>query len=200
MNQSTARTSRLRSTQWIFGALVLAVLSVAVLLAARPTSAEPTGPTSEDKHITRAITILMNHEHLTRHPLDNEISERWLDNYLKMLDPRKAFFTQQDVDGWNQYRDQLDDMAVQRRHVVCLSRVRPVSRPHRPARASCKRAGLPAARLHEGRGHGHRSGHDRLHQVRCRDARSLAEARQVRAVGHGGRERPQRQGSAGQDR
>ncbi len=112
MNQSTARTSRLRSTQWIFGALVLAVLSVAVLLAARPTSAEPTGPTSEDKHITRAITILMNREHLTRHPLDNEMSSRWLDNYLKMLDPRKVFFTQQDVDGWNTYRDQLDDMAV----------------------------------------------------------------------------------------
>ncbi|REK11384.1 MAG: tail-specific protease [Planctomycetota bacterium] len=111
MKQLTAGTSRLRRTQWILGALVLAVLASAVLLV-RPTAAEPTGPAAADKHVTRAITILMNREHLTRHPLDNEISERWLDNYLKMLDPRKVFFTQSDVDHWRNYRDQLDDLAV----------------------------------------------------------------------------------------
>ncbi len=133
MNQKTARTSRLRKPQWILGALVLAVVSSAVLVAVRPTSAEPAGPVSADKHITRAITILMNREHLTRHPLDNEISSRWLDNYLKMLDPRKVFFTQADVDSWNGYRDQLDDLALQRRHDVRLSRLRPVPQSHRRA-------------------------------------------------------------------
>ena len=40
-----------------------------------------------------------------------------------MLDPRKVFFTQADVDGFMDYRDQLDDMALQGRHVVCLPRV-----------------------------------------------------------------------------
>lgn len=109
MNRFAARTSRLRSSQWILGAVVLAVISAAVL-SARPSLAEPTGPTSSDKHITTAITVLMNREHLTRHPLDNEISGRWVDNYVKMLDPRKVFFTQSDVDSWNAYRDQLDDM------------------------------------------------------------------------------------------
>jgi len=112
MNQSTARNGRTPTRTWILGALAAAVVSGAVFVAARPTLAEPAGPTAADKHITRAITILMNREHLTRHPLDNEMSSRWLDNYLKMLDPRKVFFSQQDVDGWNTYRESLDDMAL----------------------------------------------------------------------------------------
>jgi len=114
MSRFTALTCRLRSRKWISGVLVLAVLWGVVLLAARPTWAEPTGPAPADKHITHAITVLMNREHLTRHPLDDEISGRWLDNYLKTLDPRKVFFTQSDIDHWNVYRRQLDDMALRR--------------------------------------------------------------------------------------
>jgi carboxyl-terminal processing protease len=83
-----------------------------VLWGVRPSQAEPTGPAAADKQITRAITFLMNREHLTRHALDDEISTRWLDNYLKMLDPRKVFFSQSDVDNWMNYKTQLDDMAL----------------------------------------------------------------------------------------
>ena len=114
MSRHPAVESRQRGPQWILGALVLAVLTGVVLMAVRPTVAEPTGPKVVDRQITHAITILMNREHLTRHPLDNEISGRWLDNYLQMLDPRKMFFTQGDIDNWNTYRNQLDDMALQR--------------------------------------------------------------------------------------
>jgi carboxyl-terminal processing protease len=91
---------------------MMAVLSGACLLAVRPSSAEPTEPGADDRHITRAITYLMNREHLTRHPLDDEISARWLDNYLKMLDPRKVFFTAADIEAWSVYGNKLDDMAV----------------------------------------------------------------------------------------
>jgi carboxyl-terminal processing protease len=94
------------------GAVMMAVLSGAWVLAVRPSSAEPTEPGADERHITRAIAFLMNREHLTRHPLDDEISARWLDNYLKMLDPRKVFFTQADVDAWGAYSKRLDDMAV----------------------------------------------------------------------------------------
>ncbi|HEY2893499.1 MAG TPA: carboxy terminal-processing peptidase, partial [Pirellulales bacterium] len=66
----------------------------------------------EDRQITTIITRLMSTEHLIRHSLDNEISNRWMTNYLKMLDPRKVFFSQADVDGFMEYRDQLDDMAL----------------------------------------------------------------------------------------
>jgi carboxyl-terminal processing protease len=112
MSQNTALISRVRAPQWTLGALMMAVLTAAVLWGGRTSVAEPTQPGPDDRHVTRAITFLMNREHLTRHPLDDEISGRWLDNYLKTLDPRKVFFTQSDVDNWNNYRKQLDDMAV----------------------------------------------------------------------------------------
>lgn len=112
MSRITALTSRSRATQWVLGALILAVLAGVVFVTGRPTSAEPTAPGAVDKQITRAIMLLMNREHLTRHPLDDEISDRWFDNYFNMLDPRKMFFTQGDIDQWSTYRRQLDDMAL----------------------------------------------------------------------------------------
>ena len=90
----------------------LLAISCVAILAGQMVAAEPVGPKSEDRQITKSITGLMAREHLTRHPLDNEISNRWMTNYLKMLDPRKVFFSQADVDGFMDYRDQLDDMAL----------------------------------------------------------------------------------------
>jgi carboxyl-terminal processing protease len=82
-----------------------------MLLPARLIWAEVTGPQKNDPAITRAITYLMSRQHLTRHPLDDEISNRWMTNYLKMLDPRKVFFSKADVDSFMDYRNHLDDMA-----------------------------------------------------------------------------------------
>ncbi len=93
----------------VLGAVVLAGLCVPL----RDTAAEVTGPQRNDRPITKAITVLMTRQHLTRHPLDDEISNRWMKNYLKMLDPRKVFFSQADIDEFMVYRNQLDDMALQ---------------------------------------------------------------------------------------
>ncbi len=113
MSRSTALSSRVLGPRFVFAALLVAVFSGLALLPARLlTSGELSGPKPADGNITKIITRLIQHEHLTRHPLDNEISHRWMSNYLKMLDPRKVFFSQQDIDSFNLYRDQLDDMAI----------------------------------------------------------------------------------------
>ena len=112
MSQLIAQMCRTRGLKWGLRAAALAAVTASQLAAPTSLLAEPTGPTTTDRHVTRAITFLMNREHLTRHPLDNEISGRWMDNYLKMLDPRKVLFSQADIDSWNAYRDQLDDMAL----------------------------------------------------------------------------------------
>jgi carboxyl-terminal processing protease len=113
MSRSTALSSRVLGPRFVCGALLVAVFSGLALLPARLlTSAELSGPKPADRNITLVITRLIEREHLTRHPLDNEISHRWMTNYMKMLDPRKVFFSQSEIDSFNVYRDQLDDMAI----------------------------------------------------------------------------------------
>jgi carboxyl-terminal processing protease len=91
-----------------------ASLIVAALLALVATSsvrADLAGPTAADRQITLAITALLKREHLLRHPLDDEIAARWLEQFLKTLDPMKVYFTQADVNEFGQQKNQLDDLA-----------------------------------------------------------------------------------------
>ncbi len=98
--------------RFLWGALAAVVLAC-LFVPLRYSAAEISGPQRNDRPITKAITILMSRQHLTRHPLDDEISNRWINNYLKMLDPRKVFFSQADIDEFMNYRNQLDDLALQ---------------------------------------------------------------------------------------
>src|SRR5476649_466134 len=107
MSRSIAVCIRLRRPHILSGVLVAAVVS-GLLCTAQLSRAQLAGPRPDDRNITVAITRLMAREHLTRHALDNEIAGRWITNYLKMLDPRKVFFSQADIDGFMKYRDQLD--------------------------------------------------------------------------------------------
>ena len=89
--------------------LTLLALTGAALTAV--SAAEQLAVKSEDRQITRNITRLMSTDHLTRHALDNEISQRWMTNYLKMLDPFKLYFTQSDIDEFAEAKLKLDDQA-----------------------------------------------------------------------------------------
>ncbi len=112
MSRLSAVTGRFRRWQGFWSAVVVTVAAGWLLGGTTLLTAQVTGPQKNDRPITKAIALLMSRQHLTRHPLDNEISNRWLTNYMKMLDPRKVFFSQSDVDGFADYRDQLDDMAL----------------------------------------------------------------------------------------
>ncbi len=72
--------------------------------------AEITEPTAADNLITLAITSKLPTNHLSRHPLDDEISERALQLFLKALDPMKLYFYQSDYDLFVERKTQLDDM------------------------------------------------------------------------------------------
>jgi len=70
--------------------------------------ADPLAPGARDRITSEAVSRLLQ-QHLTRHPLDNEISERCLKEFLKRLDLMKVYFYQSDVDEFMKHKDELAD-------------------------------------------------------------------------------------------
>jgi carboxyl-terminal processing protease len=87
--------------------------------AAKPTDTNPTiqsedtsigKPSAKDRQITLTVRILMTRQHLTKHKLDDEISQRALVTFLKALDPMKLYFLQADIDEFDAKKNDIDDM------------------------------------------------------------------------------------------
>ncbi|MCH2178018.1 MAG: carboxy terminal-processing peptidase [Mariniblastus sp.] len=67
-------------------------------------------PSRSEKQVSRLVAQLMQRDHLSRKPLDNSISQRAFDMFVKMLDPMKVYFLQSDVDEFSKkWRDSVDD-------------------------------------------------------------------------------------------
>jgi carboxyl-terminal processing protease len=67
-------------------------------------------PSAKDRQITLTVRILMTRQHLTKHKLDDEISQRALVTFLKTLDPMKLYFLQSDIDEFDAKKNDIDDM------------------------------------------------------------------------------------------
>lgn len=89
----------------------LPALIIIVLLAAdnRPAQAELDGPGARDHQVARAVTLMLRRDHLSRQPLDDQMSQRCLTNLLRSLDPMKLYFDQADVDKFSLSAKNLDD-------------------------------------------------------------------------------------------
>jgi carboxyl-terminal processing protease len=89
-----------------------AVILVAIALASGPVplGARPTEPSAADRQITLAVSMLMERQHLSGQSLDDTISQRCMETFIKELDPLKLFFYQSDVDEFMRSRNRLDDL------------------------------------------------------------------------------------------
>jgi carboxyl-terminal processing protease len=89
-------------------------LLVALLLIASicpNITAESIGePSAKDRQVTLAVKVLMTRQHLTKHKLDDEISQRALVAFLKTLDPMKLYFLKSDIDEFDAQKNDIDDM------------------------------------------------------------------------------------------
>jgi carboxyl-terminal processing protease len=95
------------------GAIAVAMLSVTLASAfgqAVAPNSLPANPRPNDRQITKAVTTLVGGQHLSKHQLDDEISQRAMDQFLKSLDGMKLYFYQSDVDDFNKRRNDLDDL------------------------------------------------------------------------------------------
>lgn len=89
---------------------LLALSLAAIAFPSLASAAELAQPRPADRQVSRAVTNLMKREHLTKHALDDEISQRALGLFLKTLDSRKLYFTAADVAEFDQNKNDLDDM------------------------------------------------------------------------------------------
>ncbi|MDZ4821599.1 MAG: carboxy terminal-processing peptidase [Planctomycetota bacterium] len=85
-------------------------VSLAGMVAWNRSQAEIDEPKGEDYFVTRKVMSKMNEVHMSKHPLNDEISQRSLRTFLKTLDPMKLYFLQSDIDQFNQKEFELDDM------------------------------------------------------------------------------------------
>src|SRR5581483_4134380 len=88
----------------------------AIFLAAIPCSiyAQPTNshngvlPGPNDAKITLVTATLLEDFHYSQQQFDRSVSEKFFDEYLSTLDPRRENFLQSDIDSFAHYRTNLD--------------------------------------------------------------------------------------------
>ena len=106
------RVFKLVSTR-VFRPVLLLTLGLGLAVTAGLWSlvpAELVAPRPNDRHVTTVVTELLKREHLSKHPLDDEISRRGMKSFLKTLDPMKMYFLKSDIDEFMRRQNDLDDM------------------------------------------------------------------------------------------
>lgn len=66
-------------------------------------------PTETQKKVEELVTQILTNYHYRRVPLNDSLSSKILDNYIKELDGNKMNFTKQDIQDFEQFRYSLDD-------------------------------------------------------------------------------------------
>lgn len=69
------------------------------------------GPQTQTKTIVAAAVRLLPAKHVSRHPLDARVAQRWVNRYLAALDPQKQYLRQADVDRVNELASGLPAQA-----------------------------------------------------------------------------------------
>ncbi len=75
-------------------------------------AAAPLKPGAEDPLVARYVSRLLPKKHISGRPVDDQVSSRALDTFVKMLDPMKLYFMQSDIAGFEPYRNQIDDLVL----------------------------------------------------------------------------------------
>jgi carboxyl-terminal processing protease len=106
MNRAIVHFRRNRRS-YLVGLMIGSMVAGAVALVRDNRAAELKGPQANDRYVAMAVTRRLIEEHLTRHPLDQEISQRCFKGFLKSLDPMKLYFTRDDFNQFEVHRNEL---------------------------------------------------------------------------------------------
>jgi carboxyl-terminal processing protease len=88
--------------------------------AANPVAAG-LSPGPNDGRIAYWTAWLMEHNHYLQEPLNPDLSGKFFDGYLETIDPRRENFLQSDIDGFSQWRTNLDTLTNGKRSTADLT-------------------------------------------------------------------------------
>lgn len=98
-----------------FAVVALAFACVAVTLSHAQDSATTSQSSSDkliSKTVSRIVAKLMQDDHLSKRKLDDTISNRAFEMFIKNLDPTKSYFMQSDIDEFSKWKTKLDDQML----------------------------------------------------------------------------------------
>ena len=74
--------------------------------------------------VGRQMSIMLQNSHFARLPFDEALGQRFLDDYLKDLDFQRLYFTQEDVDGFNEaYGSRMHSLLLQGRSMEAATTI-----------------------------------------------------------------------------
>ncbi len=86
------------------------VLGLATLIATTIFAQQAATKSSADQETTKLVAQMISKFHIGQKTIDDRISGMLLKRFLKDIDPMKLYFLQEDIDRFERYRDQLDDL------------------------------------------------------------------------------------------
>lgn len=91
-------------TAWTLCAGLL-LLALVTLLADQLSAMNP-----GDEQTAKLVCTMMQKFHISQKPIDDKVSEKLLERFLKTLDPQKLYFTQPDINELSKFKFELDDL------------------------------------------------------------------------------------------
>ena len=95
------------------GAIYLSFLLVFPLNAKDADVPKKLETTKELETISKLTSTIISKQHYRQEALDDNVSARLFNEYFKMLDPGKIYFTKEDIKSFESYKTELDDLAVE---------------------------------------------------------------------------------------
>jgi carboxyl-terminal processing protease len=90
---------------------VIVTLLLSILCTASLAAIEPIERESQQTALFREILDRLATRHYHGQEINDQLSERYLSNYIEMLDPLKSYFLQSDINEFAQWTTKLDDLA-----------------------------------------------------------------------------------------
>ena len=103
-----------RRHNW-FAGIALGLMAIPAIASDQAVrSDEPLEPESRHEDIGALVTQFIQKSHYNHIAVDDELSSRVMDRYIESLDGNRMYLTQGDIDFFEQYRYELDDMVKSR--------------------------------------------------------------------------------------